>query len=319
MYLLYLDASGTPELQDNSKHYVLVGLCMHEADWFSLDERIHKLKRKYCLAESDPAQLEIHVKQFAVTIKEQEEIPDFALMSRADRRSRVLEIRQKKIDNESTHKGRSGRTAKYKDTDPYIHLTRNERSQLLEDAIDIIAGHDGIKLFGEAVSKSHPGMMSGNINPVKQAFTQVVSRFDKFLQKRSDWVSQGRRDQIIDHGLLMLDRDANTESTIEKLFQDFRENGHPFGYMTHVIDVPFFASSAKVGGLQLADVAAYVVRRYVDRGAILGSHEERHFTKIFQRFDRDTLGHLHGLRHYVPANSCKCLICSERGHAISRG
>ncbi len=89
--------------------------------------------------------------------------------------------------------------------------------------------------------------------------------------------------------------------------------------MTHVIDVPFFASSAKVGGLQLADVAAYVVRRYVDRGAILGSHEERHFTKIFQRFDRDTLGHLHGLRHYVPANSCICLICSERGHAISRG
>jgi len=31
MYLLYLDASGTDKQQDvSTKHYVLVGLCMHE-------------------------------------------------------------------------------------------------------------------------------------------------------------------------------------------------------------------------------------------------------------------------------------------------
>ncbi len=315
MYLLYLDASGTPELQDpNSKHYVLIGLCMHEGSWFALDRRIHTLKRKYCCPSKDPDLLEIHVKQFAVTIREQDLIPGFEQMSRIDRRTRVLEIRQQKIEAETTPEKKRERREKYKETDPFIHLTRSERSQLLEDSIDIISGHDQIKLFGEAVSKTHPAVTSRSIDPVSQAFTQVVSRFDKFLQKKDSWKREGNPRRKIDHGLLMLDQDASTESTIERLFKRFREHGHPFGEMTHVIDVPFFASSAKVGGLQLADVAAYVVRRYIDRDAVAGSHEERHFMKLFQRFDRDTYGNLHGLRHYVPANSCACMVCRDRGH-----
>jgi len=46
-----------------------------------------------------------------------------------------------------------------------------------------------------------------------------------------------------------------------------------------------------------------------------GSHEERKFLKLFQRFDRDTYGRLHGLRHYVPQGKCACLICQQKGHA----
>ena len=47
MYLLYLDASGTPEKQDpNTKHYVLVGLCMHEGSWFGLDKPLKTVNRK---------------------------------------------------------------------------------------------------------------------------------------------------------------------------------------------------------------------------------------------------------------------------------
>jgi hypothetical protein len=99
------------------------------------------------------------------------------------------------------------------------------------------------------------------------------------------------------------------------VFGYFRQHGHYFGAMTHVIDVPFFASSAKVGGLQLVDVCSYVVRRYFDTGARAGSHEERQFLKLYQRFDRDTYGKLHGLRHYVPTGTCPCVVCQERGHA----
>jgi hypothetical protein len=119
----------------------------------------------------------------------------------------------------------------------------------------------------------------------------------------------------IDYGLLILDQDVATEATIDALFRHFREHGHSFGQLTHVIDVPFFASSGKVGGLQLVDVCSYVVRRYLDTGARPGSHEERQFQKLFPRFDRDTSGKLHGLRHYVRAGDCRCLICQERGHA----
>jgi len=121
--------------------------------------------------------------------------------------------------------------------------------------------------------------------------------------------------RVIDYGLLILDQDAATEATIDGLFRHFRKHGHSFGELTHVIDVPFFASSGKVGGLQLADVCSYVVRRYLDTGARSGSHEERQFQKLFPHFDRDTSGKLHGLRHYVRIGDCHCLICQERGHA----
>ena len=79
----------------------------------------------------------------------------------------------------------------------------------------------------------------------------------------------------------------------------------------------FFASSAKVGGLQIVDVAAYIVRRYLDTGAVPGSHEERLFRSIFPKFDRDGIGKLHGLRHYVVAGPCNFLICTKRGHSVA--
>jgi len=135
------------------------------------------------------------------------------------------------------------------------------------------------------------------------------------LRKKDSLKLQRSPRRAIDYGLLILDQDASTEGTIEGLFRRFREHGHPFGNMTHVIDVPFFASSAKVGGLQIADVASYIVRRYVDTGALPGSFEERNFQKLYPRFDRDSYGKLHGMRHYIPPNTCRCMICVERGHS----
>lgn len=320
MYLLYLDASGTPELQDrNSKHYVLLGLCMHEKSWFGLDKRLQSVKQRYCFPGQNPEEFEIHVKQFACTINEQNLIPNFESLSWTDRRQRVLEEQNKKIDAEPTSDKKRARRDKYKGTAPFVHLSRRERSQLLEDAIDIIAGYDGkIRLFAEAIDKSHPNVVAGEIDPCEQAFTQVVSRFDRFLQKKDRWKLAGSPRRSIDYGLLMLDQDESTQSTVEPLFRRFRQQGHPFGQMTHVIDVPFFGSSTKVGGLQLADVAAYVVRRYLDKGATLESHEERHFRQLFPLFDRDSFGKLHGIRHYVVANLCECLVCRERGHSATQ-
>src|SRR4051794_27532062 len=98
MFLLYLDASGTADPKDgNSKHYVLVGLCMHEGTWFGLDKRIQALKGKYCFPGDDPELFELHVKQFAVSYKEQEEIANFEALSWTDRRSQVRALREQKL------------------------------------------------------------------------------------------------------------------------------------------------------------------------------------------------------------------------------
>ncbi len=315
MFLLYLDASGTDRQSDTStKHFVLVGLCMHERAWFRLDREVQRLKNAYCYPGQDPEQFELHVRQFNVSIKEQDEVPGFEGLSRTQRRSEVLAVRKQKIDAEPTAEGKRKRRERYKETDAYTHLTRKERSQLLEDAVDLLAGREELKFFGEAITKSHPAVVNGHVNPVGQVFKQVVPRFDKYLQQRASgraWET-GRK---LEHGLLIFDQDAKTEKTYEDLFKQTRRDGHYFGPMTGVIEVPFFASSAKVGGLQVVDVCAYVVRRYLDTGAKPGSHEERKFLKVFQRFDRDPYGRLHGLRHYVPPGTCNCLICQQKGHA----
>jgi hypothetical protein len=312
MYLLYADVSGTAELQDNSKHYVLVGVCMHEGTWFGLNRRIQNLKNRYC----QPGRtFELHAKQFAGTINEQDKIPNFSDMSWTNRRDSVQQYRQARLDAAANSEERAKLKKKYRNSEPFIHLDRRERSQLLEDALDLVSDHNGIRLFGEAISKAHPGVVSGEIDQVKQAFEQVVVRFDTYLQVRHRWKLQGSSRASSDNGLLILDQDYSTEPVIAQQFDRLRRDGHTWGQLRHVIDIPFSASSEQLGGLQAADICAYAVRRYLDQGAAVGSHEERNFQRIFHRFDQDNMGKLHGLRHYTPAGSCGCLICRQRGHA----
>jgi hypothetical protein len=48
MYLLYFDASGTPDLADSAQPtFVLLGLTMHEGNWFALEKRVAGLERLY--------------------------------------------------------------------------------------------------------------------------------------------------------------------------------------------------------------------------------------------------------------------------------
>jgi hypothetical protein len=213
MFLLYIDASGTPEQQDASRHYALLGICVHEGTWFALNRRIDGLKRRYRFSNDD---FEIHAKQFTVSISEQGQIPDFENMSWTDRRTRVLAIRQQRIDAENDPHRKRELRQKYKRTEAFIHLSRLERSRLLEDALDLVGAHEGIRLFGEAIFKAHPGVVGGQIDPVGQAFEQVVSRFDAFLQRRHQWKQASSRRPSIDNGLLILDQDYSTEASLQK-------------------------------------------------------------------------------------------------------
>jgi hypothetical protein len=273
-------------------------------------KRLQGLKRRYFPANQDA---ELHVKNFAITISDQVKIADFDKMSWTDRRSAVLDLRKKTIAAQADPEKRNALRVKHRRTEPFIHLSRTERSQLLEDTLELVGEHEGIRIFGEAIAKSHPAFIDSQLDCVKQGFEQVLSRFDSFLQRRYKWKQQGSTRPAINNGLMIMDQDYTTEASIERQFKDYRQKGHPWGELRHVIDVPFFASSEKVGGLQLVDICAYAVRRYLDQGAVPDSHEENNFLRIFHRFDREQ-GHLHGLRHYVPTGTCHCLICRSRGH-----
>ena len=312
MQLLYVDASGSPELQDQTRHYVLLGVSVPEGSWFGLNRRVANLKSRYCPPGHD---FELHVKQFAVTFSEQAQVPHFEEMSWTDRRARVMQVCEERLAAATNNDERMRLRNKYRSMEPFIHLTRRERSHLLADALDLVGSHERIRLFAEAVSKTHPTIVAGDVDPVCQAFAQVVSRFDTYLQQRHRWRLESSSRAAMENGLLILDRDYSTESTVQAQFDGFRHHGHPWGQMRHVIDIPFFAASEQLAGLQLADVCAYALRRYLDQGALPGSHEERNFQRIFHRFDQDSQGRLHGLRHFVQVGTCACLICQRRGHA----
>jgi hypothetical protein len=299
-------------MTDSTKHYALVGAAVHENTWFALNRRIRGLKKRFAFPGED---FELHVMDFNTVIDEQAQIPGFSQMNHADRRKNVFALREERLKNALTDEKRKTLTKEFRRTRPFVHLTRAERSQLYEDGLDLIGGHKGLVLFGEAIEKKHPAVTSGAVDCVRQAFEQVITRFDSYLKRKAAWKGLSTSRQVRgDKGLIVMDRDLQTEKDIERQFANYQQQGHPWGQLEFVMDAPFFVASNKFPGIQIGDLCAYALRRYLDKGGVAGSHEEKQFRRIFDLFDRDA-GRLHGLRHYTPGGTCKCLICQERGHA----
>lgn len=305
MFLLYLDGSGSPEVSDtNHKSFVLLGLSIHEGNWFALEKRVAGLKSKY---EFPGLPLELHAKDICVSIDEQKEIEGFEALAREERRARVLALREEKLAK-YTPKQRKNARDRYRGTEAVIHLSRAERSQLYEDALNLVAGHEEIRLFAEVVDKQHLLRSANKDNAVGPAFEQVLSRFDALLQ-----VFARSGNNPVNNGIAVVDADPNSE-LMRDLTVMFRGAGHSWGKLRHVIETPFFVDSKTVSGIQLADICGYAVRRYVDKQNRSGSHEEKQFLRIFHKFDRAGTK-LHGLRHYCATRSCDCVVCQERGHS----
>lgn len=297
MYLLYLDASGTPSIRDHTNIYALVGICAHEGTWFALERRVTALKKKYQFPGSP---FELHAKDFCMRCREQEQIPGFAKLSWEDRRTEVFRLRQTKLAKYTDDRARRKRKL-YRATEPFVHLTRRERGQLLDEVLELVGSHRRLKLFGEAIDKQYLNTQGGR--PVIQAFSQVVSRFDRYLQNVN---RKGR----VNKGLLVMDREPASETRYRELLEKFRSTGHPWGEVKHVLEVPFFVDSELANVVQLVDSCAYVVRRHIETP---DSKIDRYrFEKIFPKFDR-AKNRLHGLRHYCRPHQCDCLVCTERG------
>jgi len=144
---------------------------------------------------------------------------------------------------------------------------------------------------------------------MRESFTQLVSRFDAFLTRTNrDEVPRGR----MENGLIVMDNDPS-ERNVRELMETYRGSGHPWGRVNHVIETPFFVSSSIATGIQLADICAYAVRRYLLVAERKKSPEEVNFNRVFHKFDRAG-PKLHGVRHYCAKQSCDCKICKERGH-----
>lgn len=302
MYLLYVDASGTPELSDATRQYTLLGVCVHEGTWYALDRRTRALKEKY---QHGPSPFELHAKDFCITIGEQADIDGFADLDWNERRRQIELIRNDKIEKYPAEKRRK-KAKFFRRTEPFIHLTRSERTDLLHDGLELVGSHEGLVLLGEVVDKQHFLKVHGAASPVPSAFAQLVARYDAYLNRKNEWLKSG-----VEKGLLVMDREPTSEDRYRQLLDIYRQRGLPWGELRHVIEAPFFVDSELAAAIQLADLCAYVLRRHVEDPG--NTHAEMDLKRIFHRFDRAG-GKLHGLRHFCAKGSCGCMICRERGH-----
>ena len=87
-----------------------------------------------------------------------------------------------------------------------------------------------------------------------------------------------------------------------ELMKSFHRSGTLWTQVNNIIETPLFVDSQLTGMVQIADLCAYGLRRYLE------NNETEIFNKVFERADRRgdvTVG----IRHFTD-RSCGCAICT---------
>lgn len=289
MQICYIDESGTPDIPGNTSHYILAGLSVPDRFWRNHHRQLEAVKHRYGLADG-----EIHVAWMMRPYVEQQGIAGFDTMPHDQRRSEVRKARTAelyRIQRENNNRYKQVRK-NYRQTDSYIHLSLSERRDLVRELANLISSWGVVRLFAECINKVHfdPTIASQTVH--EQAFEQVVSRFERYLQNSGS-----------EYGLLVHDNNPTYAKRHTELMKSFLSQGTLWTDVNRVIETPLFVDSQLTGMVQLADLCAYALRRYLENG------ETDLFNLIFSRADRagDTVV---GVRHFT-GPGCICVICSS--------
>lgn len=151
------------------------------------------------------------------------------------------------------------------------------------------------RLFAECVDKLHFDQARAGCTVDEQAFEQVVSRFEQFLVNTEEVGAQKN------FGLLVHDNNQTVARKHTQLMRVFHRKGTLWTKVNRLIETPLFVDSGLTGMVQVADLCAYALRRYLE------NNETDLFGRLFVRADR-TRGTVVGIRHYT-AMTCSCDIC----------
>ena len=177
---------------------------------------------------------------------------------------------------------------------PFDQLTPAQRRNLLSDIYQVIADSD-VRIFAIAMEK-----VAISENPYERGFEEIVSRFDRMLNR----IYQERDDQ--QRGLIVVAESSYREN-LETLARRIATEGHRWGEIHNLADIPYFAPANNTRLLQLADFVS---------NAVFGRYESgyaRYFDRIAARFDQDSAGRIHGLAHLTrDRQECYCLACYNR-------
>ena len=289
MRLCYIDESGTPDIPGNTSHYILAGLSVPDQFWKNHHRQLEAIKTRYGLADA-----EIHVAWMMRPYVEQQAIVDFEAMPYNQRRSEISRARTAellRIQKENNKRYKQVRK-NYRQTDAYIHLTLAERQGLVRELANLISGWGVVRLFAECIDKVHFDPSRNRQTVHEQAFEQVVSRFERYLRNSGP-----------EFGLLVHDNNPTYAKRHTDLMKTFLQGGTLWTDIERVIETPLFVDSQLTGMIQLADLCAYALRRYLENS------ETDLFDLVFARADR--LGNtVVGVRHFTGPD-CTCAICAS--------
>ena len=180
MHLCYIDESGTSSIPGNTSHFILAGLAIPIWHWSHSDEELNSIKRRYSLEDA-----EIHTAWILRKYYEQTRIKGFDSLNHEQRRYEIKKLRKSnllRLQRSNNNKAYRQTQKNYQKTEAYIHLTFKERQKFISEIADRVSNWGFARLFAECIDKIYfdPGR---NIRSVdEQAFEQVVSRFEHFLQ-----------------------------------------------------------------------------------------------------------------------------------------
>lgn len=250
MYICYIDESGTPEVPGNTSHYILAGLSVPIWHWRTCDDEITAIKRRYGLESS-----EIHTGWIKRRYQEQIRIPSFESLSYTRRRAEVERIRRSEILRLQASPNRShyNQTIKtHRKTQPYIHLTYNERQGFIRDIATAISNWGFARLFAECIDKVFFDPSRRTSTPDEQAFEQVVSRFERYLENITSSSGQEASGQQTTYGLLIHDNNETVAKKHTALMKAFHNNGTLWTRIQHIIETPLFVNSELTSMVQIA-------------------------------------------------------------------
>lgn len=296
MYLCYIDESGTPEIPGNTSHFILAGISIPIWHWRDCDREIAKVKMDNELENS-----EIHTAWMMRTYPEQKKIADFEKLSTFRRREEVSKYRKAELLRLQRTNQKQYHQAKknYRKTEDYIHLTKDQRMKVVSDLATCIGNWGYARLFAECIDKIYFNPERTVQTAEEQAFEQVVSRFEQYLE------SIRGEDDGPNYSLLIHDNNETVRKRHSLLMKQFHRDGTLWTTIRNIIETPLFVDSSLTDMVQIADLCGYALRRYCENG------EEELFRLIFPRADRKH-GKTVGVRHFSE-KSCKCLICDEHG------
>lgn len=159
-------------------------------------------------------------------------------------------------------------------------VEKHVREGAMEDALRLIDGRH-CRIFASVVSKQAVSPQ----DPVRATFQQLVTRFDHFLAREHIHYNNTQR------GMVIFDK-TSQEGPIQVLAREFKVDGHDWGHLRNMAEVPAFIDSRAARLIQLADLIAHAMYRHYEKG------DSRYFEIIEKKFDSHG-GVRHGLHEQL--------------------